>query len=90
MDVSSVRGLDDDVIAAEAVMVERTPTSCRHGRRCDVLDHLLAGADRHVLSFADVELYVVGIAVIDAREGGHVARLRGGRAVFADGASGER
>jgi hypothetical protein len=37
-----------------------------------------------------VELDVDGGAVVDAREGGNVARLRGGRAVIADGASSER
>ena len=71
-------------------MVERDLERAVVDLRPDVVDDLLAGADLDPLRLADVQPEVDGVAVVDARERGDVARLRGARAVVGEGAAGER
>ncbi len=71
-------------------MVERDAQRAVADRRVDVVDDLLAGAGADALRLADVDPDVDGAGVVDAGEGGDVARLRGARAVVVDGAAGDR
>jgi len=84
------RRLDDDVIAAPAVMVERDLERAVVHLGPYVVDHLLAGPDLDALLLADAEPYVDGAAVVDLREGADVAGLRGAWTVVGEVAAGDR
>ena len=82
-------GLDDDVAAAEAVVVEGHAQRAVAHLGADVVDHLLTGPHAHALGLADVQPQVDRVAVVDARERGDIARLARARAVVADRAAGQ-